>query len=1433
MSAKLLTVPVVIVGKDRTRMTCAVIDHIKKHIRNAKPYFICVSDRSRAGHDVVVENHLKEIGETKYEVLRTLPEENRYGWGCAINIGLDCAFDVCKDSDFALVVDNDWLLQRDLDIDKYGYAFAFSNIGAITFKSVNAGTNVALTEKTLADGSTYLFRTAHATLSRFSFTAEIGCMLITRQMRREYSQFKENCKTDETEWAFCNWYNSLTCEDKNDKHLWFANDRDMYHTELNGEGHVFTHVGLHSQHEGPHKWQVPEQYLYLSDDEADSKLCHDAYWIPSVPEASLIDDNGFWQRNKVLFATNFADDEDNPLRVSYDILKNIAREGEVYVASPPKFGRDAFFDIFSYALENGYEYVIYSDADNFIVSEANLRAEFSDFLKDKNLMFSGPTDGGTIFHRNGSAYAINPFLLFVRLGRIRKYYDKDEKTFTFPAKETLSADKVSGKTRDSSNDAIVSWRNYRKEHGINLSIAEEIAHGTDNPYVKFWFGRQWIPYSVNESRIDKEPYYDIFIGACKDGGSNQYMFACDYVFDADKTGITSAIFHFDRDTKERDFGDESRLICVHTWFARVFLKTPDTGNDVLRQWHIDRIEKVVAWVRKANGPRGQVSVMDEDVQIAWTKYFDRVFCIMLLDDKKERLPRLEDELARVDLLGSPIFEWRYDVSIPLDKAITEYSEFEHIVKDGYKKNIYNYARIMQESLLLGYKRILIIEDDVAFLKDKREIIRYLESLPSYPIVQMSKFSLNDTQIEEIERAKIEGKRYFQSQVGFTDASCNIFSREGMQICLDVLSNRKIPTDWIGHIVPDKVALATKNLSVQVLYNGTLGFDANAIGFFHDCYSKQGIDEQYSDYAVPEGYDMSKVYEERILSHDHNGDSSVFTGMRTWGLQKQGLMDMLNEIPGTNLQVLEVGSFAGESAEIFLDSGKVRHIVCIDPWEDMVNDNPRNCYNEMAHIEWSFDRRMERFRNRVTKFKGTFDAFVKSENFKGQTFDLVYIDALHDYEHCKHDIETAKEVVIPRIGIAGHDYSLTDPMLSGVKQAVDEIFGAKFKTFSDTSWLYLKSQDSDRKVVKKGRKFVSVYAIARNEASVAERWYECAKEADEVCVLVNNSTDDTADILRRLGANVTVKNYDDWSFAVARNDSMSLVSPESEILFTFDLDETIAPGWRKKLEDAWIAEEEKGNKPVTCLYKYIWSFLPNGKEAQSFSVSKIHANGHGKWKYRCHELLTELNGYGFFLNDFVVEHHQNTGTNRSKYLGLLQKDAADLPQDDRAAFYYARELMYEGQWVKSIEEHKRHLSLPSARWKAERAASMRNIATCYENLKSPVKQELWLWKAASEDPTHREAFFRLGQMFLENKEYPSALDALARCLAIEEPSLEYISPPIVWSGYPYFLFSQALWWNGDWDGAVKAVEKALEIEPHNAEYRSQLEGMKDTKAKFKR
>ena len=55
-------------------------------------------------------------------------------------------------------------------------------------------------------------------------------------------------------------------------------------------------------------------------------------------------------------------------------------------------------------------------------------------------------------------------------------------------------------------------------------------------------------------------------------------------------------------------------------------------------------------------------------------------------------------------------------------------------------------------------------------------------------------------------------------------------------------------------------------------------------------------------------------------------------------------------------------------------------------------------------------------------------------------------------------------------------------------------------------------------------FISVYTIAKNEEKVAERWYNCFKDADELCVLVNNTTDGTANVLRKLGAKVKEVTY---------------------------------------------------------------------------------------------------------------------------------------------------------------------------------------------------------------------------------------------------------------------------------------------------------------------
>lgn len=386
---------------------------------------------------------------------------------------------------------------------------------------------------------------------------------------------------------------------------------------------------------------------------------------------------------------------------------------------------------------------------------------------------------------------------------------------------------------------------------------------------------------------------------------------------------------------------------------------------------------------------------------------------------------------------------------------------------------------------------------------------------------------------------------------------------------------------------------------------------------------------------------------------------------------------------------------------------------------------------------------------------------------------------------------------------------------------------------------------------KGRKKVSVYAIAYNESRNIDKWYSCVSEADEVVVLDTGSTDDTVEKLRKLGAYVEVEKFDKWNsveeydaivarggnpwrFDKARNDSLKLVAEDSEILVTIDIDEFMQPGWRKNLEDQWIAAEESGKHPTCAAYKYVWCYNPDGTEARTFEIHKIHARGVCHWTHMIHEVLHYDSGERpFRLKDFVVEHHQDLSKTRKSYLPMLAVEARDMPDNDRSAHYYGRELMYEGRWDESIAELKRHLSLRASGWRAERAASMRYIANCYAGKRDSEMEEFWLWKAAMEDPNHREASFRLGEIYMSRKDWRSAERAWEFCLNIKNRSQEYISDNRCWSAIPHLQYAQALWWDGNWRAACEQAEIAVQMEPSNNEAIAQRDGMQATRKQHNR
>ena len=145
-------------------------------------------------------------------------------------------------------------------------------------------------------------------------------------------------------------------------------------------------------------------------------------------------------------------------------------------------------------------------------------------------------------------------------------------------------------------------------------------------------------------------------------------------------------------------------------------------------------------------------------------------------------------------------------------------------------------------------------------------------------------------------------------------------------------------------------------------------------------------------------------------------------------------------------MIEVGSYLGESTLIFLErAGKV---ICIDPYLDefaKAELEHEELGNAMSEVYEAFKQRVLDVHPNVTLLRNTSaDASWDID----QMFDLIYIDANHEYEHVKNDIMLYMPFVKPGGWIAGHD--LID-YFPGVERAVNEMFGGPDKMFKDTSW----------------------------------------------------------------------------------------------------------------------------------------------------------------------------------------------------------------------------------------------------------------------------------------------------------------------------------------------------------------------------------------------
>jgi glycosyltransferase involved in cell wall biosynthesis len=337
--------------------------------------------------------------------------------------------------------------------------------------------------------------------------------------------------------------------------------------------------------------------------------------------------------------------------------------------------------------------------------------------------------------------------------------------------------------------------------------------------------------------------------------------------------------------------------------------------------------------------------------------------------------------------------------------------------------------------------------------------------------------------------------------------------------------------------------------------------------------------------------------------------------------------------------------------------------------------------------------------------------------------------------------------------------------------------------------------------------IAVYTIALNESSFVERWYESAKDADYLLIADTGSDDNTLLTAAKLGIEVASICVSPWRFDSARNAALALLPSDIDYCIALDMDEVLVGNWRQELEKAL---ENNVTRPR---YKYTWSWKNQAETIPDlqYNGDKIHLRHGYRWKHPVHEvIIPDRIKEKHEVYNFEIHHHSDKSKPRSQYFPLLELAVREDPWDDRNAHYYARELFFNGKLKEAYVEFRRHLSLPSATWKPERAASMRYIAKCVVG----KERELWLKKAIDEAPDRREAIVDLALFYYDERKWKDCYNTAKKAIRVAQKPLEYLVEDFAWGYIPFDLAAISAYYIGKYQDAILYGKKALVVDPEN-------------------
>jgi tetratricopeptide (TPR) repeat protein len=353
-------------------------------------------------------------------------------------------------------------------------------------------------------------------------------------------------------------------------------------------------------------------------------------------------------------------------------------------------------------------------------------------------------------------------------------------------------------------------------------------------------------------------------------------------------------------------------------------------------------------------------------------------------------------------------------------------------------------------------------------------------------------------------------------------------------------------------------------------------------------------------------------------------------------------------------------------------------------------------------------------------------------------------------------------------------------------------------------------------------------IVKNEANTIEQTIEHLRPyVDAVVIGVDTqSSDDTREIVERLAdkvvdihlseelaAKASVDDDPEWGFSKARNYVASFCDPESWLL-TIDgherfqrpelipsaLQGAITAGC-DAIEVTMYWEPDSNGIPQTS-HKNIKLMAPEVKYFNS-----IHNYPKAQNVLQAHQIIVE---HLRQEQDKAAAEERKNQRKRANVEGF-EKKLKENPRDARSWFYLGTAYKENGSFNKAL--HPFFKCLEFSKWREERWHCRANLGLCYSCLNKNDKAREQFLLAIKEYPAMAEAYYYLGDLAYNQKNYHEAVIWLERCAQMGIPHCKLFVNLKVYMVSRYDCLSMTYNHLHQFGRAIQYAKKALEAGPN--------------------